>query len=140
MDILCASQAATTICASMEPSGSSSPAIDRYNPIIRDSRRCNPLPPPPPIPKPHRNRHKKKKENIDEKKIISRKSWSCTKPGEFISPPGSTRYLLSGKELLTALEPPLTSKDENSDESSCDAKPPSSSPDQVNFLNNCSRR
>ncbi|KAI3474051.1 hypothetical protein Pfo_028839 [Paulownia fortunei] len=94
IDIFCASQAATTICLSMEeasssspsfPSstillGSSSPAIDRYNPIIRDSRRnAKPLPPsttsqPPVIPKPHKNHRKKKnlkippKENGDQAK------------------------------------------------------------------------
>lgn len=28
---------------------------------------------------------------------VARKSWSCTKPGDFLSPPGSTRYLLREK-------------------------------------------
>ncbi|KAG8376468.1 hypothetical protein BUALT_Bualt09G0066600 [Buddleja alternifolia] len=133
IDIFCASQAATSICLSMEPSsssspsssinllGSQSPAIDRYNPIIRDSTRIpkQPFPShPPTLPKPHKNHHKKKnkkiplkEKNVDQPKnnnknddnnnnnnIVSvRKSWSCSKPSEFISPPGSTRYLLSNK-------------------------------------------
>lgn len=29
----------------------------------------------------------------------SRKSWSCTRPGDFLSPPGSTRYLLREKAV-----------------------------------------
>ncbi|KAI3474471.1 hypothetical protein Pfo_029332 [Paulownia fortunei] len=204
IDIFCASQAATAICLSMEeasssspsfPSstillGSSSPAIDRYNPIIRDSRRnAIPLPPsttsqPPVIPKPHKNHRKKKnlklppKENGDQAKkndssttikpddekikisnqnttnngsastttAIVRKSWSCTKPGDFISPPGSTRYLLSEKVFFNALPnfdpalklfPAETSKSEAvKTNGSCDAKPasPSGSQDQVVVL------
>ncbi|CAN4092586.1 unnamed protein product [Withania somnifera] len=34
---------------------------------------------------------------------IKTSSWSCKKPGEFITPPGSSRYLLSEKKLLDAL-------------------------------------
>lgn len=61
IDILCASQAATAICLSMEkeegsssstflPLGSNGRTIDRYNPIIRDPRRLGigkTIPPPP---------------------------------------------------------------------------------------------
>ncbi|GFP83704.1 copper transport protein atx1 [Phtheirospermum japonicum] len=120
-----------------QPSSSSSillsrsPAIDRHNPIIRDSRRSI-IPPstrsPPRVPvKPHTKNHHKKKSNnnnninnqknankkaaatADDDEIIKvkistavrRNSWSCTKPaGDFISPPGSTRYLLSEKVLF----------------------------------------
>ncbi|KAK4419124.1 protein SODIUM POTASSIUM ROOT defective [Sesamum alatum] len=142
IDVLCASQAATAICLSMEQASSSSstvalgsgPAIDRYNPIITDSRRstARQLPPctnasqPPISPKPQRNHHKKKnkktplKENSDQAKksdldgekttkissqttAVGRKSWSCTKPGDFISPHGSTRYLLSDKVVVNGL-------------------------------------
>lgn len=160
IDILCASQAATAIRSMDQPSssaaaaGSSSPAIDRHNPIISDSRRsANPLPPP---PLPPLSRHKKKKKNPKlppaeingEKETkknvmqIPRKSWSCTKPGDFISPPGSTRYLLSGKELLSALSdldldlPPRisNSKDEQGEvlrEEREKPQPSSPAPDQV---------
>ncbi|KAG6427387.1 hypothetical protein SASPL_111631 [Salvia splendens] len=100
-----------------QPSSSSSPAIDRYNPIITDSRRCaaTPLPPihptsPTPTPTP------------------SRKSWNCTKPSDFISPPGSTRYLLSGKDLLNTLSDLEPKLDESKHSSS------SPSPDQVVVL------
>ncbi|XP_057778988.1 protein SODIUM POTASSIUM ROOT DEFECTIVE 2-like [Salvia miltiorrhiza] len=126
MDIL---QAATAICpnsSSMELeasssalalAGSSSPAIDRYNPIIRDSRRCAATPLPP---------------LIHKKNVNPRKSWSCAKPGDFISPPGSTRYLLSGKELLTALDPPPTSIDDLVLNNQTNSSSPS--PDQVVVL------
>ncbi|KAL2481498.1 Chloroplast-targeted copper chaperone protein [Abeliophyllum distichum] len=185
-DIFCASQAATSICLSMEqPSSSSSSssltiqlglgsdrAIDRYNPIIKDSRRIGKsLPPctsqPPPIsPKPRKKHHKKNLKNSSEenneeekKKFIKpndqklkssysdtndnsfsiRKSWSCTRPGDFISPAGSTRYLLSDKTFLAGLsdsdpglklapvEQSKLSQAMKTDELS-DSKPPSSSP------------
>ncbi|PIM98863.1 Copper chaperone [Handroanthus impetiginosus] len=132
MDIFCASQAATAICLSMEQTSSSSPsskallsrgpAIDRHNPIIRDSRRISTTSHQLITPKPHKNHHKKQnpkipfKENnkkLDEDKkkdsnnqttsAVVRKSWSCTKPGDFISPHGSTRHLLSEKALFNAL-------------------------------------
>lgn len=136
MDIFCTSQAATAICLSMEhpssssasasaspsPSlsstillGSSSPAIDRHNPIIRDSRRsaaANPL------------AHKKKlppkqneKEMVNKNIVNGRKSWSCTKAGEFISPPGSTRYLLNG---LSDLAETSNSKEAEADAAAVD--------------------
>ncbi|XP_012835957.1 PREDICTED: uncharacterized protein LOC105956639 isoform X2 [Erythranthe guttata] len=102
-------------------------AIDRHNPIIKDAKRIitkSVLPPctsstqPPITPK------KKQKKNIkrvpfqetDEEQQnggktdggddnggaaavnVGRKSWRCTtKPGDFISPHGSTRYLLTDK-------------------------------------------
>ncbi|KAL2250558.1 protein SODIUM POTASSIUM ROOT DEFECTIVE 2 [Sesamum indicum] len=142
IDVLCASQAATAICLSMDQASSSSssvtlgsgPAIDRYNPIITDSRRtATQLPPctntshqPPITPKPQRNHHKKKnkkttlkensgqakKSDVDGEKTtkvssqtsaVGRKSWGCTKPGDFISPHGSTRYLLSDKVVINGI-------------------------------------
>lgn len=48
--------------------------------------------------------------------FISRKSWSCTKPGGSITPPGSTRYLLSDEapvEKLLDIDPPLRFKPVN---------------------------
>ncbi|KAL3628572.1 hypothetical protein CASFOL_027618 [Castilleja foliolosa] len=192
IDISCSSQASsTTICLTMdEPSSSSSillsrsPAIDRHNPIIRDSRRSPIIPPstypPPRVPtKSHSNRNhpKKKKSNIinsinnqknakkkavdDEDDIdddiinvkistnVRRNNWSFTKPGgdHFISPPGSTRYLLSEKVLFDDLSdfdparnmfPPENPKPENvKTNESCDvAKSTSSvgSEDQVVVL------
>ncbi|KAG9147859.1 hypothetical protein Leryth_003464, partial [Lithospermum erythrorhizon] len=159
INIFCTSQAATAICLSMDgPSssttiqlGSASPPggggggreIDRYNPIITDSRRINQsmLPSsllPPLTPRPQnishiknrkstsnpKNETKKKKtipKTNDQKRksvssttelnnsnkstnsFVSRKSWSCTKPGAFITPPGSTRYLLSDEASLEKL-------------------------------------
>lgn len=150
-DMFCASQAATAICLSMEELGSSSSssssviqlgggsisatrAIDRYNPIIRDSRRAGPKSVSAPCsarspisPKPQsKNRKSTSKEskkskrgsrklliNKDDEKRkssaseanenVKTNSWSCKKPGEFITPPGSSRYLLSEKNLLDAL-------------------------------------
>ncbi|KAK4392213.1 protein SODIUM POTASSIUM ROOT defective [Sesamum angolense] len=43
----------------------------------------------------------------------TRKSWSCNKPGDFISPPGSTRILSKSKDVIT--------------EELCDVKPPAPS-------------
>ncbi|PIN01394.1 Copper chaperone [Handroanthus impetiginosus] len=155
-------------------------AIDRHNPIITDSRRIatSVLPPrtishPPVDPNPQKILHQKKKKKnrkiplkenedgssvnkIDGEKIKNspnngiRKGWSCTQPGDFISPPGSTRYLLRDKVLFNDLQdfdPPAklvleessNSKDEESSKSNdektgevVDAKPPSEfqSPDQ----------
>lgn len=101
-------------------SGSSSPAIDRYNPIITDSRRCATTPLPP--------IHRKIPTSPNPTPNSSRKSWSCTKPTDFISPPGSTRYLLSGEELLTTLSDLEPKLDESKQAS------PSPSPDQVVVL------
>ncbi|KAK4342945.1 hypothetical protein RND71_038761 [Anisodus tanguticus] len=149
IDIFCASQASTSICLGMEASSSSSSSsviqlgggnisasrlIDRYNPIIRDSRRIGgsgrsnlrPVPPrnssqSPVSPKrkkknnkkssttsskiPSKETNKKKANNNNDHKghFIKRSIWSCTKPGEFITPPGSSRYLLSENDLVDAL-------------------------------------
>ncbi|CAI9783227.1 unnamed protein product [Fraxinus pennsylvanica] len=150
-DIFCASQVATSVCLSMEESSSSSSTIqlelgsdrtiDRYNPIIRDSRRngkslppCNsqklPISPKPRKKQQKNNRQNSSGENAEEEKkkfmkpngqkikgsnfdtneddnknnsISIRKSWSCTWPGDFISPASSTRYLLSDKSFLGGL-------------------------------------
>nr|XP_016432471.1 PREDICTED: uncharacterized protein LOC107759109 isoform X2 [Nicotiana tabacum] len=188
-DIFCASQAATAICLSMEEASSSSAsssiiqlgggsisssrAIDRYNPIIRDSRRTGPKSVSAPCsahspisPKPqNKNRKTSSKPAKETKRKGSRKpliakdndekrkssaegnenisiktttssSWRCTKPGEFITPPGSSRYLLGDQKsnLLDALsdfDPILKLVPSNSVEAvktetdeSCPTKPP----------------
>ncbi|XP_059296559.1 protein SODIUM POTASSIUM ROOT DEFECTIVE 2 isoform X2 [Lycium ferocissimum] len=187
-DMFCASQAATAICLSMEELGSSSSAssstiqlgggsisgsraIDRYNPIIRDSRRTGPKSASAPCsahspisPKPqNKNRKSTSKETkrkggsrkplipkVDEKRkssveaneninngVMKTRSWSCRNPGEFITPPGSSRYLLSEKNVLDALsdfDPVLKLSNPSSVEDvkietdeSCPPKPPPSS-------------
>ncbi|CAA0830498.1 Chloroplast-targeted copper chaperone protein [Striga hermonthica] len=107
---------------------SRSPAIDRHNPIITDSRRSvsSPTHPPPRVP----NKSKKKnsinatnnkqktippKENTRKPEVkesnlkittVLKKStcnWNFTGPGGFISPPGSTRYLLGENVLFENL-------------------------------------
>ncbi|KAL3622676.1 hypothetical protein CASFOL_033493 [Castilleja foliolosa] len=123
IDIFCASQTATAIlCSSIKdtspsstPSSSSTAflltggaAIDRHNPIIRDPKRTPKLltnysqPQPQIIPKPQNTHHKKSNNNkipFKETKNL-KKIWKCTNPGDFISPPGSTRYLLRDKAVL----------------------------------------
>lgn len=155
----------------------SSPAIDRYNPIIRDSRRnARSIPPfstsqQTIIPKTSKNQHKKKNkkspliENGDQAKIkmkcadstiindenssagVIRESRSHINTADFITPPSSTRYLLSDDRVrfnsLSDFDPNLnlftgeTSKPEavNRDEP-CDSNPPSLSchADQVVVL------
>ncbi|KAL6503155.1 hypothetical protein OROHE_023784 [Orobanche hederae] len=110
----------TTSCGSAVDRGGA--AIDRHNPIIRDPKRIpKSLPPctdysqPPIIPRSQKiDRYKKKKkkekgkipfkENEDEKikDGVVKKSWKCINPGDFISPPGSTRYLLRENFLSDA--------------------------------------
>ncbi|CAA2967549.1 protein SODIUM POTASSIUM ROOT DEFECTIVE 2-like [Olea europaea var. sylvestris] len=83
---------------------------------------------------------------VDNSTNVVRKRWSCTKSGDFISPAGSTRYLLSDKAFLDVLsdfdpalklvhDEPSKSKADKTDES-CDGKPPSlsESPEQVVVL------
>ncbi|KAH6802587.1 hypothetical protein C2S51_034033 [Perilla frutescens var. frutescens] len=85
---------------------SSSPAIDRYNPIITDSRRSSSLPSLTLNKKNSKLNHSNHNEiniNNGNHAAVSPNTWSCTKPGDFISPPGSTRYLLSEKFLFNAL-------------------------------------
>ncbi|XP_073149514.1 protein SODIUM POTASSIUM ROOT DEFECTIVE 2-like [Henckelia pumila] len=144
----------------------SSPAIDRYNPIIRDSRRnARPIPPfsisqQTIIPKTPKNQLKKKNkkspliENGDQAKIkmkcadsviindgtssvdVIRESRSHIKTGDFITPPSSTRYLLSDDKVrfhsLSDFDPNLnlftgeTSKSETwKRDELCDVNPPS---------------
>ncbi|OIT01983.1 PREDICTED: protein SODIUM POTASSIUM ROOT DEFECTIVE 3-like [Nicotiana attenuata] len=184
VDIFCATQAATSICLSMQEASSSSSSviqlggdsisicrlIDRYNPIIRDSRitcgsgRNRPLPPHssnqlPISPKPKNinkksntsskpSKETKKRQNDHNGHVGKRKSsWSCTKPSEFITPPSSSRYLLSEKDLVDVLsdynhDPVLNSKSCHqavkvvANESSPPKPPSSSSPsgDQVVVL------
>ncbi|KAL2554489.1 Chloroplast-targeted copper chaperone protein [Forsythia ovata] len=188
--IFCTSQAATAICPNMNEASSSSSsssttqpgsgrAIDRYNPIIRDSRRIgNALPSlsshPKGTAKPQKHHSKNRKnpskgndeaknnkileledeklkrkdenERVDNSSNVERKSWSCTRPGDFISPAGSTRYLLSDKaffDVLSDFEPVLKLVHDETSESkaaktdeSCDGKPTSlpESPEQVVVL------
>lgn len=149
--MLCASQASTAICMSMEQASCSSSssiqlggrAIDRHNPIIRDARRSTsrtlsaPCSSQPPInPKPYHQLQKTKKKSSsrpsdhnkksstkppsDEKKkgvakptdhIINKNSSQPTdiitkrwaKPGDLITPPGSSRYLLSDMAYFDGL-------------------------------------
>ncbi|GER57283.1 heavy metal transport/detoxification superfamily protein [Striga asiatica] len=105
-------------------------AIDRHNPILRDPNRTPKPPPPynsrsdpPAVPKSRKILHTKKKnrkiqllkENEDDKLpggSLVRRSWKCMNLGDFISPPGSTRYLLREKGVLDALS--LSDFDQNS--------------------------
>lgn len=116
MDLFCASQAATSVhVTSMDSHASSSSStvhlgssrrIDRHNPIITDSSRTPkpPLPTPNPTPKNDKSKNGKKKNkkngNIDFASRIS-----CAKGGGFISPSGSTRFLLGDKTGLLEDEP-----------------------------------
>ncbi|OIW12202.1 hypothetical protein TanjilG_28610 [Lupinus angustifolius] len=159
IDIFCASQASTAICLNMDPAASCSSsntiqlggkAIDRYNPIISDSRRtiskalttpCSnsssqiPIDPKPyhelqnqkakndSSSKPYGQKKKKTIKGHDQKKkstaervtenvtnsycskpidSVMRRSW--LKPhGELLTPPGSTRCLLSDMNLVDGL-------------------------------------
>ncbi|KAL4576526.1 hypothetical protein LXL04_012621 [Taraxacum kok-saghyz] len=152
IDILCASQAATSIVdymdSNQQPSSSSSSssstggrAIDRHNPIIQDQKRLtrNTLLPSSITP----NKNKKNPKNSDQKRktiafadensdqqLITNKNnsvknpsssattvvrrqggallgWGCTRPGDFISPATSSRFLLADKALSDQYDPLL---------------------------------
>ncbi|KAL1541264.1 protein SODIUM POTASSIUM ROOT DEFECTIVE 2-like [Salvia divinorum] len=101
VDIFCASQAATSICLSMEPNSTASPStttllggriIDRHNPIIKDWKRA-----PKKTKNPPNENDKTDTPPLSKLDSTVKRSWSCTKPGDFLSPPGSTRYLLREK-------------------------------------------
>ncbi|XP_076901489.1 uncharacterized protein LOC143555908 [Bidens hawaiensis] len=122
--------------SSSSSSSSSGRAIDRHNPIIQDQKRLtttiNHLPPPPP-PNHHKNNKKtksktlndQKRKNIDENneeqeqlvtiknnQVVRRQGgvllgWGCTRPGDFISPANSSRFLLSDKALSDQFDPLL---------------------------------
>ncbi|XP_042015268.1 protein SODIUM POTASSIUM ROOT DEFECTIVE 2-like [Salvia splendens] len=105
VDIFCASQAATSICLSMEPNSTASPStttllggriIDRHNPIIKDAKRAPKKTKNPKTP-PNENENHPNKIIDSAAAAAVKRSWSCTKPGDFLSPPGSTRYLLGEK-------------------------------------------
>ncbi|KAA8516478.1 hypothetical protein F0562_017016 [Nyssa sinensis] len=186
IDIFCASQAATAIRMSMDEGSSSSasssstihlsssPAIDRHNPIIRDSRRLGNSSSEPPITsKPHNHHHHKtrkssskandhhqakknsaakpndqKRKSCDKRSdnsIIVRKS--SAKPSDLISPPTSSRYLLSDTAFLDEVSDfdpvfelvPVENNESQAlkpDGQSSASKPPSSShsPEQVVVL------
>ncbi|CAH9091980.1 unnamed protein product [Cuscuta epithymum] len=107
---VCSSQAATAICLSMEgitgygPSiqlgGGGGRAIDRFNPIITDSRRRTEAD----IHTSSRKGEKRGKKE-EEKKHCSKPAgggsggWSCAQPGDFVTPSSSSsRYLLNDDE------------------------------------------
>ncbi|XVF55345.1 hypothetical protein PTKIN_Ptkin06aG0029800 [Pterospermum kingtungense] len=121
MDILCASQASTAICLSMDQASSSCSsasaiqlggrAIDRHNPIIRDSKRftrtlpSNPCTsqPPPINPSPYHQLKKKEKRsststrssNDDHKKKSLSKSRTL-KPADMVSRKSSASEIEDG--------------------------------------------
>ncbi|XP_054798206.1 protein SODIUM POTASSIUM ROOT DEFECTIVE 2-like [Prosopis cineraria] len=154
IEIFCSSQASTAICVSMDEASSSSStsksvqlggrAIDRHNPIIRDSRRAPCASPsslslPPKDPKPceqpqkakknssskprDENRRNSRKSHDQRKKSaagrltehitntytskpiesIVRRSWVRPPPDLIITPPGSSRYLLTETSVLDGL-------------------------------------
>ncbi|XP_028758250.1 protein SODIUM POTASSIUM ROOT DEFECTIVE 2 [Neltuma alba] len=151
IEIFCASQASTAICVSTDEASSSSSksvqlggrAIDRHNPIIRDSRRApcaspssSPLPPKDPKPqeqpqkakknsssKPRDENKRNSRKGHDQRKksaaarltehitnsysskpleSIIRRSW-VRPPPDLITPPGSSRYLLTETSVLDGL-------------------------------------
>ncbi|KAK4481026.1 hypothetical protein RD792_011894 [Penstemon davidsonii] len=154
--------------SSSSSSTSGGRAIDRHNPIIRDSRRIpKSLPPftisnphPQIIPRPHKNHQKKRnqkiplKKNDDEAKINDTiklddddDDQKIKIDGLIITPPSSTRYLLSGNVFFDGVsdfDPTLKlfpvelsdSKVVKTEEESCDTKQASSSSclDQVVVL------
>ncbi|XP_057801427.1 protein SODIUM POTASSIUM ROOT DEFECTIVE 2-like [Salvia miltiorrhiza] len=104
VDMFCSSEAATSICLSSTASPSATTLlgggriIDRHNPIIKDSKRA-PKPTPPTKKTKNSNETKTDTSSLSKLDAIAmvKKSWSCTNPGDFLSPPGSTRYLLREK-------------------------------------------
>ncbi|XP_073052597.1 protein SODIUM POTASSIUM ROOT DEFECTIVE 2-like [Primulina eburnea] len=68
--------------------------------------------------------------------VPARKSWNCTRPGDFIIPPGSSRYLLSDMAVPSAdPEPGLKQfPAEISKSEALKTEEPSSSPEQVVVL------
>ncbi|KAL8193317.1 hypothetical protein R6Q57_026898 [Mikania cordata] len=105
-------------------------AIDRHNPIIQDQTRLTRTTLKPP-PSATTNHHKKKSRNpktstvafADENKdqqLVTNKNnhvvrrqggvllgWGCTRPGDFISPANSSRFLLTDKALSDQFDPLL---------------------------------
>ncbi|KAD7479785.1 hypothetical protein E3N88_02921 [Mikania micrantha] len=105
-------------------------AIDRHNPIIQDQTRLTRTTLKPP-PSAATNHHKKKSKNpktstvafADENKdqqLVTNKNnhvvrrqggvllgWGCTRPGDFISPANSSRFLLTDKALSDQFDPLL---------------------------------
>ncbi|KAI3799474.1 hypothetical protein L1987_34772 [Smallanthus sonchifolius] len=106
-------------------------AIDRHNPIIQDQKRVTRtiLTPPPNNKKkskdPKNDNDQKRKtiafadENNDEQLITNKNNqvvrrqggvllgWGCTRPGDFISPANSSRFLLTDKALSDQFDPLL---------------------------------
>ncbi|KAH1031648.1 hypothetical protein J1N35_043822 [Gossypium stocksii] len=120
MNILCASQVTTSICLSMDEAVSSCSsavqlggrAIDRHNPIIRDAKRFNTNPSSYSQLRKNGNGSSRKSKSKDHKK---KKSWAMksslklptdiadsngSKGIDFVTPPGSSRYLLGNSGFL----------------------------------------
>ncbi|KAJ9694565.1 hypothetical protein PVL29_010176 [Vitis rotundifolia] len=158
IDIFCASQASTAICVSMEPGSSSSSAIDqggraidRHNPIIRDARRSSVKTLTTPLHQKNRKTTGKPNDQIKKAsaKDVDQYGKSSAKPldmlrkssarfVDLISPPGSSRYLLSEPpffDVLPDFDPvlalvpvePKKAKAVNLDDDSPVLKPSSSS-------------
>ncbi|KAI3809414.1 hypothetical protein L1987_25386 [Smallanthus sonchifolius] len=108
-DIFCASNAAMPITTTMDsdihhqqPSSASAAtrAIDRHNPIIQDQKRLT-TPPPSSTNETNRNNHVKRRQRGG---LLG---WGCTRPGDFISPANSSRFLLTDKALSDQSDPLL---------------------------------
>ncbi|MBA0605791.1 hypothetical protein Godav_018329 [Gossypium davidsonii] len=120
MNILYASQVTTSICLSMDEAVSSScssavqlggRAIDRHNPIIRDAKRFNTNPSPYNQLRTNGNGSSGKSKSKDHKKKSWTKKSSLKLPTDtedsngskgidFVTPPGSSRYLLGNSGFL----------------------------------------
>ncbi|KAK8260314.1 hypothetical protein V6Z11_D13G114400 [Gossypium hirsutum] len=120
MNILYASQVRTSICLSMDEAVSSScssavqlggRAIDRHNPIIRDAKRFNTNPSPYNQLRKNGNGSSGKSKSKDHKKKSWTKKSSLKLPTDtedsngskgidFVTPPGSSRYLLGNSGFL----------------------------------------
>ncbi|KAI3793671.1 hypothetical protein L1987_36291 [Smallanthus sonchifolius] len=151
--IFCASQAAIATMDSdnnHQPSSSTGGrAIDRHNPLIQDQKRVTTtiLTPPPPNNKnkskhPKNDNHQNRKtiafadENNDEQLVTNKNNqvvrrqggvllgWGCTRPGDFISPANSSRFLLTDKTLSDQFDPLLK-------QDSPPVKPPLPAPEKI---------
>ncbi|KAL7133361.1 hypothetical protein ABFS83_12G135500 [Erythranthe nasuta] len=157
------SSSAFLLSAAVDDGAAAGRAIDRHNPIIKDAKRIitkSVLPPctsstePPITPKKKKKKNIKRvpfKETDEEQQTdggdnngggaavnVGRKSWRCTtKAGDFISPHGSTRYLLTDKLVsfkdFDSVVEKLSLDDSKTEEEliSDDAVPPPPPPDHL---------
>ncbi|XP_041026750.1 protein SODIUM POTASSIUM ROOT DEFECTIVE 1-like [Juglans microcarpa x Juglans regia] len=124
IDIFCASQASTDICLSMEQASCSSSsstiqlggrAIDRHNPIIRDSRRSSPKPlstapcssHPPINPKPYRKSKKgsssSSKPNSHHKKSSTTKTICTDQKKKSVATPAEDQIINKNSSQATEI-------------------------------------